>query len=440
MTQVDTPTSVKLLLIAYYWPPSGGMAVQRWLKMSGHLADMGVEVHVLTLDPKSAHYPTIDSSLEFAVNPKVQVSHVRAFNPFVLAKQLLGSKVPQTGFSSEAHSSLWLKAVTFIRSHLFIPDPRKTWNRNAVNAAKKIIDEQGIEIVVTTSPPQSVHLIGLALQKARSIRWIADFRDPWTDIFYYKKLQHSVLSRFLDKRMELAVLRSANAVVAVTPGFKKLLSEKVLPAERDKFTVVTNGYDGDEVEQRHLEKGGVFRFMYSGTLIESYHVEAFFESICRLSDDFPSIEIQIAGAISNPYQQQLEQRYPFIIFEGMMAHEAVLAAQKTANALLLVGPDGAKYNGVVPGKLYEYLRTGVPIVYVGAEDSDVAQILQTCSAGETFERVGQEAEMDAFNVSLLKRHTEGAKESSHNWTEVRKFKRRYVAEEFLRVMESLLKR
>ena len=439
MTQVASHTSLKLLLITYYWPPSGGMAVQRWLKMSGHLVDMGVEVHVLTLDPKSAHYPTVDSSLEFAVNPKVQVNHVRAFNPFVLAKKLLGSKVPQTGFSSEAHSSLWLKAVTFIRSHLFIPDPRKTWNRNAVNAAKKIIDEQGIEIVVTTSPPQSVHLIGLALQKARPIRWIADFRDPWTDIFYYQKLQHSVLSRFLDKRMELEVLRSANAVVAVTPGFRKLLSDKVSPKERKKFTVVTNGYDGDEVEQRQTEKGALFRFMYSGTLIESYHVEAFFESILRLTDDFPSLEVQIAGAISKTYQQQLEQRYPFLVFEGMMAHEAVLTAQKTANALLLVGPDGAKFNGVVPGKLYEYLRTGVPIVYIGTEDSDVAQILQACSAGQTFERVGQEAEMDAFNGSLLKRYNGVVAETSHNWTAVRKFKRRYVAEEFLRVMESLSK-
>ena len=436
MSQVPPTSSIKLLLIAYYWPPSGGMGVQRWLRMSSQLVRLGVDVHVLTLDPESAHYPTGDSALLKEVDPRVHVTHVKAFNPFVIAKKLLGNGVPQTGFSSEGKSNFWLQVMISLRSHLFIPDPRKTWNRRALLAAKAIIDEQGIQFVVTSSPPQSVHLIGQALKKSRSIQWIADFRDPWTDIFYYKDLLHSPVSEFLDRRLERSVLDSADAVVAVTPSLKALLAQKIPLSQRGKFSVITNGYDGEDLEQTKPEEVGAFHFLYTGTLIESYQVEVLFESLARVIPDFPEMKIEIVGGISVSYERALSERFSFIEFKGVLPHEAVTEKQKSAGALILVGPEGEAFDGHIPGKTFEYLRTGIPILHLGREGSDVAKILRSCSAGRTFNRRGHETQMDSFIRSLVDQD-EHSYRHEPNWGEIRKFHRSHISSEFLQLMRTM---
>jgi glycosyltransferase involved in cell wall biosynthesis len=427
----------KLLLISYYWPPASGMAVQRWLRMSSHLADMGVEVHVLTLDPESSFSPTHDPLLEKQVNPKVRVTRIRSMNLMRFVKKMLGQKMPQTGFASDGAKNWPLQIATSIRSHVFIPDPRKTWNGRAVSAAQKIIDAEGIQWVVTTSPPQSVHLIGRALQQSRSIKWVADFRDPWTDIFYYKQLRHSALSRFLDKRLEQSVLESADAIVSVTPRLSERLSHKLDPSQREKFAVITNGYDREEASHSSLENPvSGFRFVYTGTVIESYQSEPFFESLARLAPHFPAIEMQIAGSISHVYRADLEKRFPFIRFEGVLAHETVLQMQETADAFILFGPAGIENQGHIPGKIFEYLRTGKTIVYLGEKDSDVSNILNTCAAGQTFGRAGDEEALDAFIAELINQKASSTF-NTPNWEEIRKYKRDYVSAQFLRFIERM---
>lgn len=430
------PSVKKILLISYYWPPASGMAVQRWLRMSNELADLGVEVHVLTLEPSASYSPTSDLELLKQVRPRVRVKRIDSLNLFVFVKKLLGSKMPKTGFASDGKNNLLLRGLTSLRSHLFIPDPRKTWNRRALSAAKKMIDDEGIQWVVTTSPPHSVHLIGLALQKHRGIRWIADFRDPWTDIFYYKQLRHSKLSRFFDRRMERSVLDAADAVVSVTPGLSRLLSEKVEPSKRDKFAVITNGYDRNELEPSAGERGANFQFVYTGTVIESYEVEPFFESLERIIHRFPGIKMDIAGSISNPYRLELESRFPFLCFHGVMAYDTVIQKQESADALLLFGPSGVENKGHIPGKLFEYLRTGKPIIYLGEKGSDVSNILTSCSAGQTFQRMGDEDAMDAFNAELIEQ-AEGRGSHNPNWDEIRKYRRKGLAEKFLQMMERM---
>ena len=430
-------TIKKILLISYYWPPASGMAVQRWLRMSSHLVDMGVEVHVLTLDPASAYSPTHDALLEKEVNPHVRVSRVRSPNMLRLVKKVLGKKMPQTGFASDGEKNLFLQIVTSLRSHFFIPDPRKTWNRRAVSMAEKIIDDEGIEWVVTTSPPQSVHLIGRALKKSKGIRWVADFRDPWTDIFYYKQLRHSALSRFFDQRLERSVLESADAVVSVTSGLSELLSKKLKHAQREKFAVITNGYDGEEAGfSTRGKQDSSFQFLYTGTVIESYESEPFFDSLSRIIPRFPFLEMHVAGSISDVYRQDLKKRYPFIRFEGVLPHDAVLQKQEQADALILFGPAGIENQGHIPGKIFEYLCTGKPIVYLGEKGSEVANILNVCSAGETFRRKGDEEALDAFNAELI-RQSASSMPSEPNWEEIRKYKRSRLAAEFLQFIERI---
>jgi hypothetical protein len=196
----------KVLIITYYWPPSGGAGVQRWLKFAKYLPEFGVEPIVLTVDPKYASYPQRDESLEKDIHQKLKVYKTKTFEPLNLLSGILGKKnVPYGGFTNVNKKSFLQTILRFIRGNFFIPDARVGWNNYAYKKAKEIIEEYKIDTVITTSPPHSTQLIGLELKKKLSITWIADFRDPWTDIYYYKDLLHTCLAKRLDKNKEQEV-------------------------------------------------------------------------------------------------------------------------------------------------------------------------------------------------------------------------------------------
>ncbi len=193
----------KLLIISYYWPPSGGPGVQRWLKNTKYLVKHGVQPYVITVDEKYASYFQVDESLEKEVDPGVNVYKTRSFEILNLYKKFSrDGHLPTSGFSNAGATSMKQKITTALRSNLFIPDPRRGWNRYAFRQAKALIRTEGIDTVLTTSPPHSSQLIGLKLKRQMGVRWIADFRDPWTDIYYYSDFGHSRLSSYLDGRME----------------------------------------------------------------------------------------------------------------------------------------------------------------------------------------------------------------------------------------------
>ena len=142
----------KVLIISYYWPPSGGAGVQRWLKLSKYLAKSNVEVHILTVDPKKASYTSIDNSLTQDIHPKIIVHYSDSFEIINYYSKLAGKKnVPTAGFSNVNNSSVIQKAVNALRSNLFIPDPRKGWKKYAVKKAIEIIKEYSIHSIITTT-------------------------------------------------------------------------------------------------------------------------------------------------------------------------------------------------------------------------------------------------------------------------------------------------
>ena len=238
----------KILIITYYWPPSGGAGVQRWLKFSKYLPEFGYTPIILTVDEKEASYAQLDYSLLQEVDPALQVHKTRTFEPYNLYRKLSKKKeIPYGGFSNQKKITLFERFSRMIRGNLFVPDPRRGWNRYALKKALDLISSEQIDVVVTSGPPHSTHLIGNRIKERTGIRWIADFRDPWTDIYYYKELYHAGLATWFDKQLEKKVLSHADKIITVSEEVGKLLLKKI-PGTGEKIVVIPNGYDEADFE------------------------------------------------------------------------------------------------------------------------------------------------------------------------------------------------
>lgn len=380
----------KLLIITYYWPPSGGPGVQRWLKFSSQLAQMGYELFVITVDPQKATYPVADTSLLKEVSDQVKVVHTATQEPYAVYKSLNRKKqVPYSGFTNEGPGGLINSLSRFLRGNLFIPDARRGWNRFALKQAAELIKKHDITTVITTSPPHSTQLVGFRLKKQfPHIRWIADLRDPWTDIFYYSKMLHLPFARNIDSRMEKQVLLTADHVVTVSSYVKQLFLQKVPEASHEKFSVITNGFD--PVDFNLPEKAiaaNLFTIAYVGTLADEYNLEGFVEGLKKIK--LPSdkkLHLQFTGNISQRWKALLQQQFPDALSVlGHTDHKTAIGRMKQADLLLLVIPQIEQNQGIVTGKIFEYMATSNPILGIGPPGGDASDILSETATGQMFQ-------------------------------------------------------
>ena len=181
----------KVLVITYYWPPSGGAGVQRWVKFIKYFKDQNINPFIISVDPDFASYPLIDNSLKNDIPDNTNVYLTKTNEPYSLYKKINNNQTPYAGFANEGRPNFFQKIARFIRGNFFIPDSRKGWNNFAYKKAVEILEKENIDTVITTSPPHSTQLIGLKLKETQNIKWIADLRDPWTDIYYYKSMLHT---------------------------------------------------------------------------------------------------------------------------------------------------------------------------------------------------------------------------------------------------------
>lgn len=365
--------------------------MKRWLSLANELAKLNAEVHVLTLEPKSAEYSSIDEKLLTKIDGRIKVHRVSAWNPFKLIKKFFRRHIPPQGFSAPETSMKDVNLLTRLRSNLFIPDPRRTWNSKAVKKALEIISSEGIKTIVTTSPPHSTQLIGLKIVQSIDVKWIADFRDPWTDIFYYGRLGHSKISSWIDRRCESRVLSRADAILTVTWGFQDLLHRKVPHRERSCFHVIPNGIDGALAKANPAEFKRHVRVVYTGMLGDTYGVESFLEAVEFQNNKMQNevISCEFYGTVSNDLRKSLNERFSFVHFKGIKPMEQMPQIQESADALFLSGPVG--YESIIPGKLFEYIRASRPILYLGNPNSDVMRVLNETQSGSLLDRSKPEA-------------------------------------------------
>jgi len=376
----------RVLIITYYWPPSGGAGVQRWLKFAKYLPQLGWEPNVLTVDPEYAAYPSLDTSLEKDIPETVVVHRTKATDWFRLYERDK-SKIPSGGFATNKDDTFIGKLSRFIRGNFFIPDPRRGWNSHAFKKACELIEEGDIRHVITTSPPHSTQLIGLKIKKRfPHIRWMADLRDPWTDIYYYNLFYPSFFARKIDLGYEKAVLRNADIITTVGPSLGKFFESKD-PGAFQKIKIVHNGYDESDFENVSVSEPGMFTLSYTGTLSESYPLDGFIKAIGDLTGKGAKLKLKLTGHISGKLKEKFvtvigKENLEFIPYSD---HKAVIIQMLSSSMQLLVLANDKQNRTFLPGKLFEYIASGKPVLCLGPVNGDTAEILEKGEFGKCFD-------------------------------------------------------
>ena len=394
----------KLGIISYYWPPAGGPGVQRWLKLSKYLARQGVEVYVVTVDPKQATYPLRDEGLLDDIEEGITVVRTSTAELFGAYKKATGTKqVPFSGFSGEqAHIGLKERIARFVRGNILVPDARKGWNRFALSAAAKLIEQHDVKHWVTTSPPHSTQLVGKRLQAKYGIHWTADFRDPWTDIYYYRKFYPTALTRWYERRLERSVFESCNTLISVSPSWSQLYIEKGAQPS-SKVMTITNGFDAEDFRELDAKRPQEFTITYAGTLAAQYPVAHFVRALNQL--DF-ELRLRIIGSWDAHSKAQLEEcgAHVTLEFVDYVPKRELNTSLVQSHLMLFLLPGVASANGHIPGKLFDYLGGGNPILGLGPVEGDAAKIIRGAHAGEVFSYEDEQG-----MVRFLKRmYTDGA--------------------------------
>lgn len=371
----------KTLVIAYYWPPAGGPGVQRWLKFVKYLPDFDFEPFVYV--PENPSYPIVDEKLIVEV-PDVKILKQPIKEPYGWAS-LLSKKKTKTissGIIKEDDPSLVEKLLLWVRGNFFIPDARKLWVKPSISYLAKVIADEGIETIITTGPPHSLHLIGLGLKKKYNIQWIADFRDPWTSIGYHKKLRLTKSSQQKHKALEKKVLVSADKVV-VTSQTTKTEFEHITPKP---IKVITNGFD-DELQPGPLDSA--FTISHIGSLLTGRNPLGLWQAIQELMEENETFKkhtkIQLAGVVGEEVLQSIQKFGLDDHLEqlGYLSHDKVLETQQKSQLLLLLEIDSEETKGIIPGKLFEYLNAKRPILAIGPKGWEAGAMVEQHKAGNT---------------------------------------------------------
>jgi len=326
----------------------------------------------------------------------------------------------------------------FIRGNFFIPDARKFWINPSVDYLRDFLQKENIETIVTSGPPHSMHLIGLKLkQELPNLKWLADFRDPWTQISYHKELKLTSWAAKKHESLERSVMQKADVVLATSyadaKNFKKIGAKKV--------EVITNGFE--EVKQHIQKETTHFHITYSGGLEMLRNPIVLWKALSEIIQENPSFKedfkLNFYGSLAEDVKQTildlgLEQN---LILHGYVAHQDSLNAINLAHILLLTNFDNTASKGIIPGKLFEYMATGNPILAIGPTDADVEKILNKTKAGNYFTHQ-QFADVKTFILSIYKQWLANPNQKFEtNEEEVQQFNRKNLTKKLVEIVDEL---
>ena len=368
--------------------------MQRSLKFVKYLPGFGWQPTVLTVCPEDAAYPDVDETLLDEVPDTLQVAHTRAWDPYALYAGLLGQKKQETvgvGFLGEAEQNRRQKLARWVRANVFLPDARVGWVPFALRQAKALLNTEAYGAILTTGPPHSSHLIGRALARKYRLPWLVDLRDPWTDIDYYDELPMARLARRQDAALERSVLAEASAVTVVSTAMQQRLATRI----QSSCEVILNGFDPADFEGKTAVQTDHFVLAYIGNLNEARNPVALWKALHALDavQSMPRLRVRLVGnvdpvvikAAQDEGLEALIERHPYVPHP-----EAVAEMQGSALLLLLINRvPGAE--GIMTGKLYEYLASGRPVLGIGPPQGDAAQVLKATAAGQMFDYEATEA-------------------------------------------------
>jgi len=375
----------KILIITYYWPPAGGPGVQRWLKFSKYLPDFGVETHIYTAE--NAHYSLVDETLAKDINPKLKIVKKPIWEPYSIANLFnKNNRKHSAGFFEEnKKQNLKSRISLFIRGNFFIPDARKFWIKPSAKFLEKYIIEKSIDTIITTGPPHSAHLIGMKLKQKLSIQWLADFRDPWTNIYYYKHLHLTKWADTIHHNLEQKVLNEADKIISVNEEYR----ENYQKMTTKSVFCITNGYDSEDIPE-NVELDSKFSLAYIGAMFQDRNPEILWKVLQELSLELKGfsndLSIKLIGKIDDLVFDQIKKYglTHILDFKGYLPHNEAVKEQVKSQVLLIITSNEADKKGNIPGKLFEYLASKRPIISFGPEDSQIEKIILEADAGKHF--------------------------------------------------------
>lgn len=385
------PTIKKILIATYYWPPAGGPGVQRWLKFVKYLPDFGIQPIVYI--PENPTYPIVDEQLLDEVSKDVIIVKQKIKEPYRLAaffSKKNTQKISSGIIPNKKKQGFMERLLLWVRGNLFIPDARVLWVKPSVAFLETYMKEHSIDVLITTGPPHSLHLIGLALQEKVGVKWVADFRDPWTTIGYHKDLNLSPKAAQKHKQLELAVLQKADLILVTSPTTQKefqVITQK--PIE-----VITNGYDTEKIERQPLDER--FTLAHIGSLLSERNPKILWKVLQELCNEHPQFkadfQLNLIGKVS---QEVLDSLQEFHLIDhltnlGYLSHLEAVTEQRKSQVLLLIEIDRLDTRCIIPGKLFEYMVSERPIIGIGPKDSDFAALLKETNTGVFFEYTEQE--------------------------------------------------
>lgn len=375
----------KVLVISYYWPPAGGSGVQRALKFVKYLPQMGWKPIVYTTS--NGENPEIDLSLLKDVSSDLITLRKSIVEPYTFYKLLTGKSLKEKinpNFFTQKKSGLKDKLSIWIRSNFFIPDARMWWIKPSISYLEKYIKENEIDAIISSGPPHSMHLIALGLKKKLNIPWIADFRDPWTNIDFYKNL---TLTSWADKkhhRLEKEVLTTADCVVSVS----KTWAEELEVIGGRKVEVINNGFDPDDFEiEGNLKLDEKFSIVHLGMFSKGRNHEVLWKALAQLSNELQGFKDDLllnfygkydVSGIEYMKKYSLENQTNFYEY---IPHSEIVKVQFSSRVLYLSVNDTPNLKGIVPGKVFEYLAAKRPILCIGPDYGDTAEILRNTGVG-----------------------------------------------------------
>jgi glycosyltransferase involved in cell wall biosynthesis len=422
----------RALIITYYWPPAGGPGVQRWLQFVKYFGDFGITPVVYV--PENPHYPIIDTSFLAEIPSDIEIIKQPIREPYALASLLSKKKTKQisSGIITNKQASLLERLMLYIRGNFFIPDARIGWVKPSMKFLSCYIAKNPVDVVITSGPPHSLHLIGMELKKELGLKWIADFRDPWTSIHYFRSLRLSSSSLKKHKTLESKVLNECDRVVVTSPTTKTEFEELTSTS----IEVITNGYVASEGVIPILDKN--FTIAHVGSLLSERNPQVLWEVLSKIASDNidfkKDLKIKLAGVVSTAVIESishfgLEANCDLI---GYVEHSEALKIQHNAQLLLLLEIDRKETRSIIPGKLFEYLAADRPILGIGPLGSDIQAIINETKSGMYFNPLQYE-ELKASILQYYSKYKNGTLLSTSEGIE------KYSRRELTRKMSDIIK-
>lgn len=385
---MSTPGSRKVLIITYYWPPSGGAGVQRWLKFSKYLHEFGWEPVIYT--PENPEAPAIDNSLAKDIPDGISIIKRPITEPYSIYKRFVGMKPGEkvnAGFLQEKEKPGIAEGfAVWLRGNFFIPDARRFWIRPSVKYLANYLHENPVDAIVSTGPPHSMHLIALKIHQRLNIPWLADFRDPWTGIDFYHQLKLTSLADSLHHKLEKKVLASATAVTVVS---QDMMDEFKGIVKRD-YNLVTNGYDEQDISPLPQNQLDIkFSISHIGSINASRNPVGLWKVLSEMTKESPefgkALQVKLVGKVDIGVLKSIEENglTQYLSRIEYMPHQEVMREIQKSQILLLLINNTPNAKGILTGKIFEYLGSGRPILSIGPEDGEAAVMLNNSEAGKT---------------------------------------------------------